>query len=101
MTWQPNDGTFHATLEAGFACYRAERFEEAARILGDILPTIVSPQVPEAWWLYGDALAHIGRLEEAAAALTSMSLQFCGSREGFVALRKRTYLDVLSCDSCG
>ena len=47
MTWQPNDGKFHATLEAGFACYKAERFEEAARILGDILPTIVSPQVPE------------------------------------------------------
>lgn len=44
--------------------------EEAARILGDILPTIVSPQLPKAWWLYGDALAHIGRLEEAATALT-------------------------------
>jgi hypothetical protein len=47
MIWQQNDGNIHATMDAALACYKAERFEEAARILGDILPTIVSPVAAE------------------------------------------------------
>ena len=48
------------------ACYVAGRFEEAARIFGDVLPRIVSPKLPGAWELYGEALARLGRLEDAA-----------------------------------
>jgi tetratricopeptide (TPR) repeat protein len=57
-------------IDAALACHLADRFEEAARIFGDVLPRIVSPELPAAWVFYGEALRRIGRLEEAAAALT-------------------------------
>lgn len=57
------------SIDAAFACYLADRFEEAARIFGDVLPRIISPELPAAWAFYGEALGRIGRLEEAAAAL--------------------------------
>lgn len=43
------------SVDAAMACYVAGRFEEFARIFGDVLPRIVSPRLPLAWELYGDA----------------------------------------------
>src|SRR5262245_39924881 len=59
-----------AALEAAVAHRSANRFEEAARIVADLLDRIVSPQFPELWWLYGESLARLGRLGEAAAAFS-------------------------------
>ena len=70
MTQDPVVRGIHRSFDAAIACYNAGRFEEAARIFGDVLPRIVSPRLPGAWWLYGQALAQMGRLEEAAKALT-------------------------------
>jgi Flp pilus assembly protein TadD len=56
-------------LQAAMACYAADRFDEAARMFGDVLPRITSPKLPEAWNCYGQALVHTGRLEEAVEAL--------------------------------
>jgi len=53
------------SLDAAVACYVAGRFEEAARIFGDVLPRIVSPPLASAWSLYGDALVRTGRLNDA------------------------------------
>jgi tetratricopeptide (TPR) repeat protein len=58
------------TMDAALACFKACRFEEAVRIFGDLLSRLVEPQIAEAWWLYGQALAETGRLEAAADALT-------------------------------
>jgi Flp pilus assembly protein TadD len=70
MSEDPAALEIRRSVDAAMACYVAGRFEEAARIFGDVLPRIVSPMLPGAWELYGDALVHLGRLEEAAKALS-------------------------------
>ena len=70
MTEDPSALQMRRSLDAAMSCYAAARFGEAVRIFDDVLPRLVSPEMPELWYLYGDALARTGRLEEAAKALT-------------------------------
>jgi Flp pilus assembly protein TadD len=57
-------------IDAACMCYGAGRYAEAASILDDILPSIVScGAMPDLWSMYGESLFHTGRRDEAARAL--------------------------------
>jgi len=56
-------------LDAACECFAAERYQEAASILADVLPPIVSCGAHAGLWsMYGQSLVHLESFEAAAAA---------------------------------